>query len=342
MKKTILILLLFISFCSCSLNSCNSADSGRKQLKPESLSFVCWNVQTFFDAETDGCEYSEFRKSSTWTKEKYLKRLQSLCEVICELNADIYVFEEIENQAILYDISNQLSGKKWNTKNKWNYACFTKNEKSSIGCCVISKYPLFNLKTHNVDVRVLNEKQPEMRPLMEVTVCVNDYNLNLFVAHWKSKVGGTEKTEIWRDWQEGILGRCLLEKDNNATVICGDFNRDIRDFVLIPASVGSELNTVIRAVAGEKNVGEVEVYSPWLLENGSYSTENGSYWYDKKWERIDQIFSSGNVRISGFSPRAEEPWANEDGMPLEYKVYTGEGYSDHLPLMCTLILSNKE
>ena len=30
--------------------------------------------------------------------------------------------------------------------------------------------------------------------------------------------------------------------------------------------------------------------------------------------------------------------AKEDGSPFRYSVYNGEGYSDHFPLVCSLLL----
>ena len=43
-----------------------------------------------------------------------------------QLDADVYVFEEIENKNILIDISNRLSGNSWNQGRNWNYAFFAK------------------------------------------------------------------------------------------------------------------------------------------------------------------------------------------------------------------------
>ena len=44
------------------------------------LKIVNWNVQTFFDYQTDGSEYSEFVTSATWGKEMYVVRLERLCK----------------------------------------------------------------------------------------------------------------------------------------------------------------------------------------------------------------------------------------------------------------------
>ena len=50
-----------------------------------------------------------------------------------------------------------------------------------------------------------------MRPIMEVNLDVGGRNVILFVNHWKSKSGGEEESEIWRDWQETLLAGRLAE-----------------------------------------------------------------------------------------------------------------------------------
>ena len=79
--------------------------------KKESLKIVNWNLQTFFDAKFDGNEYDEYKSSkSGWNLTKYEERLNRLATAIKELDADVFVMEELEKEAQLQDIANQLSG----------------------------------------------------------------------------------------------------------------------------------------------------------------------------------------------------------------------------------------
>ena len=71
--------ILFLPFFAC-------CDSGKSEVK-----IANWNVQTFFDANNDGTEYSEFAKSKTWGEEMYKERLKRLCSVIKKLAADIFI-----------------------------------------------------------------------------------------------------------------------------------------------------------------------------------------------------------------------------------------------------------
>ena len=297
------------------------------------VSLVCWNVQTFFDAVTSGTEYKDFKNSERWNKEKYIKRLDRLCDVMASLNPDIFVMEEIENEAVVQDIANNLAGGAWDSKKSWQYACFKKESGSAIGCAVFSRYEICSLKIHSLDIRTQTEEQPSSRPLMQLTVCVGNQELELYVNHWKSKSGGEEETEIWRDWQELVLAEKVKDsgdgKAGRAVVMCGDFNRSAEDFVL--TSGGKTANTILRGVSDS-----AAVFSPWFRADGKFATEAGSYFYNSEWERIDNIMITGNVTFSSFSTVTEAPIADEEGIPAAFKLYTGDGCSDHLPLKCVI------
>lgn len=326
MKKSFLLSTIFIL---CLFAGCNV--TGGDALRSESdkkVTLCCWNAQTFFDAEKDGTEYSDFQNYSKWSKDKYLQRLDRLCQVMTTLNPDVMVLEEIENAAVVQDVANRLAGNSWSKKNCWSYAAFARTEGAAIGCAVFSRYPLEGMKVHSLDVRTQMEEQPQARPLLQVGVEVEGCELMLLVNHWKSKSGGAEETEIWRDWQElvceRVVGDCKASKGDCAIVVCGDFNRDAADFVR---------NGVFRGAAGT-----VELYSPWFTKAGVPVNGNGSYYYQENWERIDNIFVGGNVNVSGFGARTNGDWADSSGIPNSFKIYSGEGYSDHLPLMCFLVL----
>lgn len=334
MKKFIgfLVVLLIgaFCFCACGINDPAMHHSSKK------ISVVSWNVQTFFDAQNDGCEYSDFLKSDNWDSRMYFQRLERLSQVLIDLDADVYVLQEIENANVLYDVCNQLTQKSWAPNDGWAHTCFYKNEGSSIGCAVISKYPLADFTTHMIDIRNTKTEQPDMRALMQVTVNVDDVKLNLFVNHWKSKSGNSKNSEIWRNFQESLLsGKVseLLNFSDSIGVICGDFNKDIREFDFVGCPNQNE-NIRLRGIY--LNNDDCLVYSPWLDENGDYTSETGSYFYKGEWERIDNIFTFGKIKISGFEACTDSKWTTENGTPYSYKVYTGEGYSDHLPIKAIL------
>lgn len=333
-----------LAFLILSLTSCQnqfvkessfrrSGKSAAEVPAEKNISLVCWNVQTFFDAVVSGNEYTEFKNAEKWNKEKYTKRLNRLCDIMKTLNPDIFVMEEIENEDVVQDIANKLSGNSWEKKKSWQHVCFAKDVDSAIGCAVFSRYELTSLRTHSLDIRTQTENQPSMRPVMQVAVMVGEREVELFVNHWKSKSGGAEETEIWRDWQESVLARrlCELQSYRMPVVVCGDFNRNAEDFIIIPRK-NDGVNMVFRGMGGQR----AEASSPWITSAGTVKKDNGSYFYKDSWERIDNIFSCGDIKVSRFQAVAMPPFADEEGKPVSYKMYNESGYSDHLPLKCIL------
>lgn len=316
-KRLIYVLLCGFLICSCRFE--NLFDD-------KNVTVGTWNVQTFFDGVTCGTEYSEFKKGDSWNQEKYEVRLDRLCDVISQLDCDILVMEELENEGVIYDINNRLAGNSWDQKKCWNYSCFAKNAGDSIGCGIISRYELVDLKVHNLDVRTELTDQPSMRPIIEVTAIIGKEEVKFFVNHWKSKSGGEKETEVWRNFQERMLSSRLKENLCFKTVICGDFNRDILEFKR------GESNLVFMRGFGIENEDGVSVESVWLDMNGNVISGNGSYYFDSQWERIDHFFVRNGIKVVNFEPFAKTPWCTEDGIPCGYKIYTGSGYSDHVPL----------
>ncbi len=323
--KILFFTLLLIPFLSCGIHA---------PQKPVTLKVVNWNVQTFFDACNDGGEYTEFLKSKKWGPEAYKDRLKKLSSAINKLDGDIVILEEIENAKILYDISNALAGSSWNQKKVYRYACFSKSRNSSIGCAVISRRRLQNLKVHSLELYgskfVLPAKERHMstRPIIEVDLIAERDRgpLKIFVNHWKSKSGNKGNSREIRAWQEEILAAQIARISDTAPetpVICaGDFNQDIEEFCRQGQRIRLNAPAIKKAAL---------VYSPWTDFPGGI----GSYNFRDRWERIDHFFSAGSLVISGFSPRTGD-WAYEDGRPKPFKLYSLAGWSDHLPIVCTV------
>lgn len=319
------LLVFTLLFMSCSIPAVSR--------NPPTISITNWNVQTFFDGNNDGIEYSDFRKSNEkWNETFYEERLERLCDVIRKIDSDIFVMEELENEKVIYDISNYLSNNLWYKNKVYGYAAFAKEEKSSIGCGVISKYPIESLKNHKLDVRTEAEKAPDMRSIMEVSFCAGDRKILVFINHWKSKSGGEEKSEKWRKWQESVLGRELGEKEKfyDVIVATGDFNRDISEF-----SRSGDGEVVFNKIGNGENI---LVTSPW----DCFEKENsGSYFYKGSWERIDHFFAVDKNSISDFYVETDYGITKEDGTPYRYELFNHQGYSDHLPVTCIISLQNK-
>ena len=333
MKKSKFYPLVFLPvflFLSASCNNSCSVQFIGNESAAASVKVLSWNLQTFFDSNFDGIEYSEYANSSSgWSKEKYDQRLERLATVVKECSQDIFVMQELENQDQLYDIFNRLCSN-FNLSKNYNYGCFAKEKGSAIGIGILSRFPLVQPRLHSLDIRSEKEKMPSIRPLLKVTVMVKEKPLLLMAGHWKSKSGGAEKSEVWRNYQESVLAQSFFYAEENKMPVlaCGDFNRDISEFLKI-TTLQKNSNIQLR---GSQSA---DVYSPWFTEEEKLY-EPGSYFYRNNWERIDHFFAGKYSKISDFKVENNSKWANEDGSPCRFFLKSGSGYSDHFPISCTV------
>lgn len=310
--------------CICLLLSCSL---NQEDVSPNEITLVSWNLQTFFDSKTVGTEYDEFKGSkSEWTEEKYKSRLKLLCKFIEETNADIYAFCEIENESILQDISNNLNAKSVKGS-PWQFAAFAKNESGAFGNAVLSKFPLENLRVHNIDFSISKPngksiykklEQPQLRPLLQIDVRTTEKKFSLFVCHWKSKSGGEAATKIWRDYQENMLSYQVQEckTEEMPFIICGDFNKDFAEF---------KSQNDFTILVGDEN--DINVYSAW-----NNSTELGTYYFRGIWSKIDNVFYSETIKLLDFKTLQYDYLLTQNGYPKKYDIHQNTGASDHLPV----------
>jgi endonuclease/exonuclease/phosphatase family metal-dependent hydrolase len=163
-----------------------------------------------------------------------------------------------------------------------------------------------------------------LRPLLEVTAeGKKGTEFTLFVCHWKSKSGGAEETDYWRDKQENLLSDCIQKNTNQHIIACGDFNRDLSEF-----NIDFSDNSIY--LQGYKTT-KVKMKNPWLVTN-----HKGSYNFNGQWNKIDHFFFSDKVQLLSFGTIKE--YTNQEGLPIKYSVRSGSGYSDHLPIMSYVVL----
>jgi len=148
--------------------------------------------------------------------------------------------------------------------------------------------------------------------------------LTVFSVHWKSKSGNYHKSSAIRKLQEEQLIRKITEHTNQSPavpfIVCGDFNQTLEEFSLL-----SEFD----------NCWNIEAYRAAAQEG---SQPAGSYFYKESWEGIDHFFYSDNLSdgknfdLSFFCVINLKPLTDTSGKPDKYSVYSGKGYSDHLPI----------
>ena len=333
------------------------------------ITLMTWNVHNLFDGVDNGFEYDEYLQSSGWSTEKYLGRINSVSAAIGKIEPlpDIIMLQEIESLKILEDIAGSLQG-------GYAWSHFASNPGAALGVGILSRIPLSQMRAHSITIG--SDTTP--RPVLEARVLADDGEFILFVCHWKSKLGGDDVTENVRKASARVILRRireLLEKEPElGVIIAGDLNENHDEFfrqggAMISALLPDDPDSVQLAGWVDGDGGEapgrqkdfivisrnkppspdhfpaeaVVLFSPWMRD-----LENGSYYYKNNWETIDhflisgQFFNDAGWEYERAAVADYSPFTNANGTPVSYNAKTGNGLSDHLPLLLTLKMVSGE
>jgi len=345
----------------CPLAGETEAKSGEPRDGAGRLVAACWNVQALFDGTEAGAEYEEYVAGAGWTDAKYRARLERVGKAVGEMaegGPDLLALVEVENEGVLKDLAEgalKEFGYRW--------TAFASLEGASLGLGVLSRLPIESVRSHGASR--LGEEAP--RPTLEVRVSADGAPLVLFVAHWKSKLGGESETEPLRRAAAETLARRVREleaEDPRAAVLTlGDLNENWDEFVrrggaeataLLPDD--GDAAEAVRAADGRADCPRVVLaterppscsavpqgvpfYTPW-----PESEYRGSYAYRGQWETIDHallsrsLFDGAGWDYADFRV-SEAPGAVDGrGFPVAYDPRAGTGFSDHLPVVVDLVL----
>ena len=308
---------------------------------------MTYNTQTFFDNVTAGTEFGEFKKKD-WTEELYTERLKRLAQVLSEAAVppqesssplveaiyssmpkkgappSIAVLQEIENEGVLRDVASFLPSQDF----YGHIAFIPAGKRGAFSTGILSVFPIEDVKIHalagergasgDAGVEIAASSLAALRPLAEVSFATNKGRLVIFAVHWKSK-GGSGKAELNRQirlLQEALLAERIriLEESEPGTpfIVCGDFNQSPEDFALMQ-----------------------KYPCAWDF----LPQEAGTYFWRGEREKIDNIivsplFKEGiEAGRSAFFVAERDFLLDDDGAPRAFRIYTGRGYSDHLPLI---------
>ncbi len=349
-----------VLICSCNVLSHNEVETGTADKK---LTILSWNVQALFDGEDQGTEYNDYTVSGGWSREKYEARLNSMAQGLMEIpeNPDIIGFLEVENADILEHLVSSFLNKRG-----YGWTFFSKNPGGALGIGIISRHRFTAVQSHSITSN--GETSP--RPMVEIRLEVENQPLVLLVCHWKSKLGG-EKTESLRRAAARIALRRVeeLEKESPGIpiIIMGDLNENHDEFyrtgrtsitALLPDDprAAELVDTVFGnsfdankgydffVITGDKTEEAVYFnfphnlfYTPWKNE-----LENGSYFYRGSWETIDHfllrpsLFDGLDWDFVSCRVVNMYPFIKDSENPAAYNPRTGQGLSDHFPLLLTI------
>jgi endonuclease/exonuclease/phosphatase family metal-dependent hydrolase len=320
----------------------------------DTVTLMTWNLQNLFDGTDLETKYDEFRESAGWNNEKYQGRINTIKQAIGSIGQkpDILIFEEIENLEVLKDISAVLDGQV--------QAHFVKNPDAALGLGIISRYPLLESRVHSITIN----DSPAPRPVLETRIQAGDSQFIVFACHWKSKLGGDDVTENTRKSSAKIILRRIRElletEPALGVIVAGDLNENHDEFfrrkssvvcallpddpycMLLTQTADSQKDYIVISENKPPEAAQfpqrtITLFSPWMRE-----LENGSYYYKNNWETIDhfllsrQFFNNTGLCYEKTIVLNQQPFVNAGGFPAAYNPRTGNGLSDHLPLILTL------
>jgi len=350
---------VFLAAAGCNVSEPNAEDEAR----PRSITLMTWNIHNLFDGKDNGFEYDEFLESAGWSTEKYRGRVNAVSAAIETISPlpDVIILQEIESLAILEDIALSIS-----SGYLWSH--FAGNHGAALGVGILSRLPLTEAKAHSITIG--GDTTP--RPVLEARIEAEEGAFVVFACHWKSKLGGDDVTENVRRASARVILRRIRElwvdEPELGVIVAGDLNENHNEFyrqgagvicALLPDDPYCAQLTGCIGKNGEENSSlqkdfivlskyappepvhfpkdAIVLFSPWMRD-----LENGSYFYKYDWETIDhflisrQFFDNALWEYEGTRIANDQPFTNASGIPVSYNARTGNGLSDHLPLLLTL------
>lgn len=317
------------------------------------IKIMGYNVENLFDIYPDSVKNDkEYAPGGYrgWNFERYKTKLTNISKVIAAAGEwdlpTLVGLCEIENRLVLDDLT-----KKTGLRNI-GYQIVHYESPDARGIDVALLYRPDNFKLINsrpIRVKLPNTTSTTRDILYASGSLGNGDTLHLFVNHFPSRMGGELKSEDRRNAVAGYL-RAAVDSlqsvaNNPKIVILGDFN-DMPD------------NHSMLNILGAKPLPKKDTE---VLENGLYNLTykfheagtSGSYFYQGKWDMLDQIIVSGSLLSGKSNSRVDEPsvrifspdWLLEDDKfsgKRPSRTYIGMryngGYSDHLPVLVNIIL----
>ncbi|MBI3019696.1 MAG: endonuclease/exonuclease/phosphatase family protein [Deltaproteobacteria bacterium] len=336
-----------------------------RQIEKSEISIMTYNVENLFDATDDGVKqedpaylpmevkkrwmvnkclsrngfYRMLCEELDWTQEKYEAKLQKIAKVLLDYNsggADVISFEELENRRVITDLWRKyLKPRGYRT-----LVHFESASARGIDVGIVSRFPLASAPiVHSVDLSDIDDHPT--RDIVEARFHVEGgKQLRIAANHWPSQNNSTEA----RLRAAAVIKTIATKAQSQGTyfVAMGDFN-----------TLPEELPNPI-----EDNVADNVIRNQThpLVDIQNYlGLQWGSYFYKGKWQPLDRFLASKNLfgprspmkvnlaSFSIFSPayllKKESILDPQTGkmkeyvIPFRYDAMTGEGYSDHLPIV---------
>lgn len=307
-----------------------------------------YNVENLFDTADDSLTRDdEFLPDGSyhWTDYKLRKKINHIYKVIIAAGEwhvpDVIGLAEIENREVLDKLVNNTP------LSKFNYEVVHENSPDRRGIDVALLYRKDNFKLIDYSYHQIifpKDKDLKTRDLLHASGVSGGDTLHFFINHWPSRWGGTAASEHKRLHVASVLKNLVdsLQSvhDRPDIIISGDFNDDPDN---------KSITTILQAKHVIKNVHHHELYN---LSIAPCRKELGTLKYRDDWNCFDQMIVSGTllddtgweVQEGQMQIFKSEFLLMEDdryGGEKLFRTYLGRkylgGYSDHLPVLLTLV-----
>lgn len=355
--------IISLLFLSASFNTCgdHSKPSDAKAFS-DTITVMSYNIENLFDLVDNGTEYPDYKPYKCgWNHETVAKKLDNISSAIAAADADILVLVEIENSNAAKQLQKALKRK----KKSYPYIAVGEKPNPATTCQVIlSRFPITFSKGYGIP----KSGDYYTRNILEADVAIGSKTLKIFALHWPSK----RYQESYRIAATKVLLNRLQKLPHKTEyIIAGDFNSNYNEAEtffterLDDTRGKTAINHLLKTVespAGsfldyvtEKELIEFKEnfyhYDPWL-ELPEYKRFN--YKYRGQNNTLDHILLPrtfyDNAGISyvdnSFSVFTWDGRLIYDGVPYRWKTiygksgkyHTGQGYSDHLPILAKFVL----
>lgn len=278
-----------------------------------------------------------------WNQYRYWKKLNAISQVIDSINSGyppaLIGLCEIENESILFDLTKRSKLR----KHKYNYIITKSDDPRGINVALLYQRDDIKItEAHEYKPVFIGLPESPTRNILHVTGQIeNGSILDIFVCHFKSRVGGIKKTNPYRLQTAQLLKQkadsIINIRKQSYIIIMGDFN-DYPD--------NESMRKILDGHSKNSEIKDRLLYNMFLNETNN--KEKGSYRYRQRWIFPDQFIVNGNFLKNKGVVKIKDNRANvyranfllEDdpkyGGKKPYRTYSGfkykGGYSDHLPI----------
>jgi endonuclease/exonuclease/phosphatase family metal-dependent hydrolase len=352
-KSIILPLVLISALFFCKQPAKTQQIITKKNLH-DTITVAFYNAENLFDATYDGGEYAEYNPAtSNWNQDIFSKKLSNTADVIAAINAEIIGLCEVENAQALKALQQELIKKGY----LYKYSAIGDFPLKANTCvALLSKLPV--KKTNSIEVRLKDGSIT--RNILEVDIGTRTSIIKIFVNHWPS-LGHPEETRISA---ATVLSKRLSElSPKTEYLLIGDFNSNYNE-----CEKKDKLHKNSLSITGFNN--HLKTIHKTSTEIAQYTSEHdmidgapGHYdlWFELPLaSRMSGVFNGHNQTLdhillppslfdnTGFSyidnSFSTFTWNGKllkGNVPFRWqfqrngirKDHTGEGYSDHLPLI---------